>query len=36
LHDAIYSRRREVGTVADSFREVFADIGVSMGLKVEG
>jgi hypothetical protein len=36
LHDAIYSRRREVGSVADSFRDAFRDIGVSMGLKVEG
>jgi hypothetical protein len=36
LHDAIYSRRREVGTVADAFHETFKDLGCSMGLKVEG
>jgi len=36
LHDALFSRRRDVGTVADAFRAVFYDMGFSMGLKCDG
>ena len=35
LHDAIYSRRLDVGTVAAAFREVFDEIGFEMALKCE-
>ena len=35
LHDAIYSRRPDVGTVAEAFREVFQGLGFEMGLKLE-
>jgi hypothetical protein len=33
LHDAIYSKRPDVGTVADAFREVFEELGFEMALK---
>ena len=36
LHDAIYSRRPDVGTVVDAFGDVFDEIGFSMALKCEG
>lgn len=35
LHDAIYSRRPDVGTVVDVFKDVFDEIGFSMALKCE-
>lgn len=35
LHDAIYSRRPDVGTVADAFNDVFDEIGFTMALKCE-
>ena len=36
LHDAIFSRRRDVRKVKDAFREVFDERGFEMTLKVEG
>ena len=36
LHDAIYSRRPDVATVADAFDEVFDQLGFRMALKCEG
>jgi len=35
LHDAIFSRRRDVREVEAGFREVFGELGFEMGLKVE-
>jgi len=35
LHDAIFSQRQFIASVADSFRDVFQELGFSMGLKCE-
>jgi len=35
LHDAIFSQRQSIARVADCFRDVFRELGVSMALKCE-
>ena len=36
LHDSLFSRRPDVPTVADVFRQVFDELGFQMALKAEG
>ena len=35
MHDAIYSRRRDVAVVAEAFGSVFDELGFRMALKCE-